>query len=164
MSILKGSGSGSGTPSSGGVTVPLKQGESVVAALSGGVSGSSSALGATVSLKQVASMAAAVTTSGGSSATVLGSITPTVSLVPNLISGTVSSSSPRVIGKISKNDVKEEVKYWENSVVCYVTGANPTIYVTVGFVRRIWKDLEIDKVGMVNRGVLLVRFLLKEHQ
>lgn len=70
----------------------------------------------------------------------------------------------RVVGKISKDDVKEEVKFWESSVVCYVTSANPPLKVIDGFVSKIWKDLEIDKVGMVNRGVFLVRFLQKDHQ
>lgn len=30
--------------------------------------------------------------------------------------------------------------------------------------RRIWKDIAIDRVGMVNRGVFLVRFESKEDQ
>lgn len=30
--------------------------------------------------------------------------------------------------------------------------------------RRIWKDMLIDRIGMVNRGVFVVRFLKKEHQ
>ena len=42
--------------------------------------------------------------------------------------------------------------------------SNPPLHVIEGFVRRIWKDLEIDKVGMVNRGVFLIRFALQEHQ
>lgn len=48
-------------------------------------------------------------------------------------------------------------------MVCYVTSANPPIYVIDGFVRRIWNDLEIDKIGMVNRGMFLVQFLHKDH-
>ena len=43
-------------------------------------------------------------------------------------------------------------------MVCYVTSANPPIYVIDGFVRRIWNDLEIDKIGMVAKGVFIVYF------
>ena len=32
------------------------------------------------------------------------------------------------------------------------------LHVIEGFTRRIWKDLSIDKVGMVEKGVFLVRF------
>lgn len=38
-------------------------------------------------------------------------------------------------------DVEPEIKYWDLSVVCYVTSANPPISVVDGFVLRIWKDL-----------------------
>lgn len=72
-------------------------------------------------------------------------------------------SNSRAIGRISKDDVRDEIAYWENFVVCYVTSANPPVQVIDGFVRRIWKNLEIDKIGMVNRGVFLVLFVRKEH-
>lgn len=49
-------------------------------------------------------------------------------------------------------------------VVCYVTRANPPLQVVEGFVRKIWKDQVIDKIGMVNRGVFLVRFASKKDQ
>lgn len=156
VSVLKASGSGSGRLSGGGGIVLLKLGKLVdVVSNSSG----SSVLGVYVPLKQAMSRYVNVS---ASDAAALGSISPTVPLVPNLTSSTVSSS-PCVIGKISKDDVKEEVKYWENSVVCYVMSANPTIHVINGFV-RIWKDLEINKVGMVNRGVFLVWFLRMEPQ
>lgn len=41
----------------------------------------------------------------------------------------------------------------------FFMGANPPVQVIEGFVRRIWKDFSIDKIGMVSRGVFLVRFL-----
>ena len=63
------------------------------------------------------------------------------------------SLSIRRIAKISKVDVEHEIKYWELSIVCYITSFNPPLHVIDGFVRRIWKALQIDKVGMVNRGV-----------
>lgn len=44
-------------------------------------------------------------------------------------------------------------------------GANPPLHVIKGFARRIWKDLGIDKIGMVDKGVFLVRFqTLKDMQ
>lgn len=36
--------------------------------------------------------------------------------------------------------------------------ANPPLHVIEGFACRIWKDLGIDKIGMVDKGVFLVRF------
>lgn len=41
-------------------------------------------------------------------------------------------------------------------MVCYVTSVNPSLHVVKGFVRKIWKHLLIDKIGMVNRGVFIV--------
>lgn len=37
----------------------------------------------------------------------------------------MKSPFTRTIAKISNEDVVEEVKFWENAVVCYVTSANP---------------------------------------
>lgn len=53
----------------------------------------------------------------------------------------------------------EEVKFWENAVVCYVTSANPPLHVVERC--RIWKDLLIDKIGMVNRGVFFCSIYAK---
>lgn len=61
-------------------------------------------------------------------------------------------------------DVEPQIQFWERAVVCYVTSSNPPLQVIEGFVKRIWKDLDIDKIGMVNRGVFIVRFALIEHQ
>lgn len=49
-------------------------------------------------------------------------------------------------------------------MVCFVVGANPPLHVMDGFVKRIWKDLNIDKIGMVNKGVFWVRFNSKEFE
>jgi hypothetical protein len=38
-------------------------------------------------------------------------------------------------------------------------GANPPLHVLDGYVRRIWKDLGINKVVMVAKGVFLLRFM-----
>ena len=72
----------------------------------------------------------------------------------NRASGTPSPS--RKIAKGLKFDIVEEVNFWDTLVVCYVTNANPPLHVIDGFVRRVWKDHDIIKIGMVNRGVFLV--------
>lgn len=61
----------------------------------------------------------------------------------------------RRIAKIHKEDIQDEINFWSTAVVCYVTSANPPLHVIEGFVRRIWKDQEIDRIGIVNRGVFL---------
>ncbi|XP_056695788.1 uncharacterized protein [Spinacia oleracea] len=61
--------------------------------------------------------------------------------------------------EIELEDIQEEVEFWMSAVVCYVVGANPPINVMEGFIRRIWKHLNVDKVVMVKRGVFIVRFL-----
>lgn len=43
----------------------------------------------------------------------------------------------RKIAKIAKSDIESEIEYWELSVVCYVTSANPPLQVVDGFARRI---------------------------
>ena len=39
----------------------------------------------------------------------------------------------------------------------YALGVNPPLHVIDGFVKRIWKDLKIDTIGVVDKGVFLVR-------
>lgn len=58
--------------------------------------------------------------------------------------------------KINYFDIEDELKYWESFVICYVLGANPPIHVIEGFVKRIWKLEEIDKIGSVAKGIYLV--------
>ena len=80
----------------------------------------------------------------------------------NRTSGTPSPS--RQIANVLKSDIVEEVNFWDTSVVSYVTNVNPPLHVIDGFVRRVWKEQDIDKIGMVNRGVFLFRFKSKEDQ
>lgn len=65
-------------------------------------------------------------------------------------------STPKLV-KIDKFDIEEEIRYWETVVVCFVVGTNPPLHVIDGFVQRIWKDLELDTIGMVDKGVYIVR-------
>lgn len=59
---------------------------------------------------------------------------------------------------ITFDDIAHEVTFWQSSVVCFVLGANPPLLVIDGFASGIWKNLEIDKIGMVVKEVFLVRF------
>ena len=60
--------------------------------------------------------------------------------------------------KIESNDVGPEIAYWQLAVLCSVLGANPPLEVIEGFIRRIWKAFDIDKICLVRKGVFLVCF------
>ncbi|KAJ8420572.1 hypothetical protein Cgig2_025919 [Carnegiea gigantea] len=46
----------------------------------------------------------------------------------------------------------------DNAVLCYVLGANPPYEIMQGFIKRIWRAFEIDKILQIRKGVFLVRF------
>ena len=54
-------------------------------------------------------------------------------------------------------EIEGEVAYWQNAVICYVLGANPSNEVIAG-VERIWSDFTIDKVLLIKKDLYLVRF------
>ncbi|XP_019239038.1 PREDICTED: uncharacterized protein LOC109219077 [Nicotiana attenuata] len=56
------------------------------------------------------------------------------------------------------DDIKEEVEYWQSTVVCYVLGSNPPLTVIEGYFKRIWGALGIDIFAQTSKGVFLVRF------
>lgn len=60
--------------------------------------------------------------------------------------------------RMSVPEVHKEIEYWSNTVVVYVLGAYPPFHVMNGYLHRIWKEYEIDKILQVQRGVFLVRF------
>ena len=64
----------------------------------------------------------------------------------------------RRCAKIEEDDIQTEIKYWKNAVLFGVMGSNPPFDVIDGFVHRIWKSMDIDKVIIVRKGVFLVRF------
>lgn len=68
-------------------------------------------------------------------------------------------SSPVSPVQIEIGDIQEEVDFWSSSIICYIVGANPPIHVMEGFIRRIWKKYNVDKVVLVKKGIFLVRFL-----
>ena len=59
---------------------------------------------------------------------------------------------------IDLEDIQEEIDYWNSAIMCYVVGANPPIHVMEGFVRRIWRNMGVEKVVVAAKGVFLVRF------
>ncbi|XP_021838838.2 uncharacterized protein [Spinacia oleracea] len=61
--------------------------------------------------------------------------------------------------QIDLDDIQDEVDFWNSSIICYIIGANPPIHVMEGFIRRIWKKFNVDKVVLVKKGIYLVRFL-----
>lgn len=66
--------------------------------------------------------------------------------------------------KITMEDIKEEIEYWQTAVVCFVLGSNPPLTVVEGYFNRIWKDLGIDKVAQINKRVFMVRFHSNERR
>ncbi|XP_062109857.1 uncharacterized protein LOC133821725 [Humulus lupulus] len=64
--------------------------------------------------------------------------------------------------RINEADIEDEVNFWNSSVVCWVLGANPPIQVMEGFFRRVWKNLGVDKVGLLKHGLYIVRFTSME--
>ncbi|XP_048489782.1 uncharacterized protein LOC125491732 [Beta vulgaris subsp. vulgaris] len=68
------------------------------------------------------------------------------------------------VTQIGLEDIQEEVEYWNSAIICYVLGANPPNVVMEGFVRRIWRNLGVDKVAMVAKGVFIVRFTTMENR
>ena len=60
--------------------------------------------------------------------------------------------------KITPEDVHSELEYWQTSIVCSVLGANPSLEVMEGFLRRVWHSQTIDKISLVKNGLFLAHF------
>ncbi|KAJ8426628.1 hypothetical protein Cgig2_016071 [Carnegiea gigantea] len=54
---------------------------------------------------------------------------------------------------IVSNAVNPKVEYWKFAMLCSVLGANPPLEVIVGFIWRIWKVFDNDKIYMVRKVV-----------
>ncbi|XP_074291258.1 uncharacterized protein LOC141618033 [Silene latifolia] len=66
--------------------------------------------------------------------------------------------------QFTHEDVKQEVEFWNNSVFCYILGANPPTEVIEGFVYRIWSQFGIDRVSFLDNGIFIVRFTKYENR
>ncbi|XP_057248240.1 uncharacterized protein LOC130590220 [Beta vulgaris subsp. vulgaris] len=65
--------------------------------------------------------------------------------------------NPNVI-KITDEDVKSEIDFWNSAVVCYVLGIKLPFRIVEGFIRRIWGKFGVERVVMKVNGVFIVRF------
>lgn len=59
---------------------------------------------------------------------------------------------------IELDDISSEIKFWKNSVICYVLGAHPPFAVINGYIQRLWAKYGINKIAMLKNGIILVRF------
>ncbi|XP_074265597.1 uncharacterized protein LOC141588038 [Silene latifolia] len=57
-----------------------------------------------------------------------------------------------------------EIEFWSTAVFCYILGARPPLNVVNGFITRVWKGFNIDKISFMKNGIFIVRFASKEHQ
>ncbi|KAL2900249.1 hypothetical protein RDABS01_025331 [Bienertia sinuspersici] len=60
--------------------------------------------------------------------------------------------------KIGLHDIQPELDYWASSVYCYIIGANPPVAVMDGFIKRVWKKYDVDKVIGAKKSLYLIRF------
>lgn len=58
--------------------------------------------------------------------------------------------------KISFDDIKGEVDFWVNAIVCHVVGANPPLHVMEGFLKRVWGKYGIGRVSLISKGIFIV--------
>ncbi|XP_074315518.1 uncharacterized protein LOC141651716 [Silene latifolia] len=66
--------------------------------------------------------------------------------------------------QFTHEDVKQEVAFWNNSVFCYILGANPPAEIIENLVYRIWDQFGIDIVSFLDNGIFLVRFTKFENR
>ncbi|KAL9237195.1 hypothetical protein vseg_011777 [Gypsophila vaccaria] len=66
--------------------------------------------------------------------------------------------------ELEPEEVQEDIEFWRQAVYGFILGSNPPISVVEGFLRRIWKHHEIDRICFMPTGVFLVRFKTKEMQ
>ncbi|VFR01191.1 unnamed protein product [Cuscuta campestris] len=48
--------------------------------------------------------------------------------------------------------------YWEATLICCVLGANPPLKIMDGFLRRIWKEYNIEEISVLKEGQFVVQF------
>ncbi|KAL2901648.1 adenylate kinase, partial [Bienertia sinuspersici] len=66
--------------------------------------------------------------------------------------------------RITNEDISPDIAYWNTSIVCYVLGANPPIQVFEGFINRVWRKFEVDKVASIQKGVFIVHFTTMDNR
>ncbi|XP_070037054.1 uncharacterized protein [Nicotiana tomentosiformis] len=63
-----------------------------------------------------------------------------------------------LVCEIEIKDIRTELTYWKNAVMCYVLGAHPPFAVLNGFIQRMWAKHRINKISMLKNRIVLVRF------
>lgn len=80
---------------------------------------------------------------------------------PNLNSNSDQNSKEESddLIEIRAEDIVDELNYWSLCVALYIYGANPKIGMVDGFARRLWGNMNVDKVIPVKPSMFMVRFL-----
>lgn len=62
------------------------------------------------------------------------------------------------IVELEVEDIKSEVEYRSNIVVCYILGAYPPFAMIKGFIQRLWAKHGLNEIVMLKNRIILVRF------
>ncbi|XP_074277626.1 uncharacterized protein LOC141601261 [Silene latifolia] len=73
-------------------------------------------------------------------------------------SKTPTPDSGKATLTLSEEDVLPEFNYWASALYGYILGVNPPWNVLSGYLKRIWKDSEVDKISFMPNGIFIVRF------
>ncbi|XP_074313875.1 uncharacterized protein LOC141649075 [Silene latifolia] len=75
---------------------------------------------------------------------------------------TPSPQIPATPGKVTLQltdaDILPEINYWSSALYGYIMGTNPPWNVVSGYLKRIWKDYDVDKISFMPNGIFIVRF------
>ncbi|KAJ8430482.1 LOW QUALITY PROTEIN: hypothetical protein Cgig2_021728 [Carnegiea gigantea] len=85
-------------------------------------------------------------------------LNPSPEVVIALSRGTAPVINGVKYAKTGKNDVLSKIVYGQATVLCSVLGANLRMEVIEGYLRRVWKSLDIDEICFVRKGVYIVCF------
>ncbi|XP_074277924.1 uncharacterized protein LOC141601531 [Silene latifolia] len=69
-----------------------------------------------------------------------------------------ATDSGKVTLQLSEDDVLPEINYWSSSLYGYIMGTNPPWNVVSGYLKRIWKNYDVDKISFIRNGIFIVRF------
>ncbi|XP_074266553.1 uncharacterized protein LOC141589828 [Silene latifolia] len=69
-----------------------------------------------------------------------------------------SATHGKVTLQLTDADVLPEINYWSSSLYGYIMGTNPPWNVVSGYLKRIWKDYDVDKISFMPNGIFIVRF------
>jgi hypothetical protein len=73
------------------------------------------------------------------------------------------SVNGKLIGRIPKASVDLNLQNWEKVVVCQIVGGFPPFQMVDTFFRKVWKNLDVERVWMVKPGWFMVRLGCIDH-